>query len=206
MLCPLTAIHHQHYHYPTSEIWFLSTPGPSPLPSSQHLFSEMPRYTRSPPPIRYKYETDSGSDSCHTSSGRESQLSSPMESLRSFSSLSIRAVAGSPTPTQSAIEAGRQRVFEIASEADIDDTAYELADLIEGSSQESASILHAIQLLSDSGMNNVEYARTVALIAEELYMQLVVLDNVVADVFKSEMGLLVMDKFMETWAVSTIPL
>lgn len=97
-------------------------------------------------------------------------------------------------------------MFEIAPEAYIDEAAYELADLIEGSTQESASILHAIQLLCESGVKSVEYARSIALIAEELHMQLVAFDEAVAGVFKGEMAQAAKDKFMKAWKVSNASL
>lgn len=93
-------------------------------------------------------------------------------------------------------------MFDIASEPHIDDAAYRLADLIEGSSEESSAILHAIQLLWDSGIKSVEYARSIALIAEELYMQLAAYEEAVGDVFKNEMGLLAVEILLENWQVN----
>ncbi|KAJ3531503.1 hypothetical protein NMY22_g8129 [Coprinellus aureogranulatus] len=114
----------------------------------------------------------------------------------------LRAVAGSPTPSQSLIKACRQRVFEIASDAYIAEAAYELADLIEGSEWESSSILHAIQFLVESGIGSDESSRTIVLIAEEVYWRLEPFDSAVAEVFKTEMASVAIDRLTEMWTAS----
>ncbi|KAJ3536804.1 hypothetical protein NMY22_g5871 [Coprinellus aureogranulatus] len=162
----------------------------------------MVRHTRSPVPTPSPHHSSTVTDTRSVRVEEFYGLDSPTGSICSLSSISVRAVAGSPTPSQSLIKACRQRVFDIASDAYIAEAAYELADLIEGSEWESSSILHAIQFLVESGIGRDESSRTIVLIAEEVYWRLEPFDSAVAEVFKTEMASVAIDRLTEMWTAS----